>query len=34
LEEREAEIQAAQKKKQAVPGILNPHEVQDDDMRA
>uniref|UniRef100_A0A914WL50 Exportin-1 C-terminal domain-containing protein n=1 Tax=Plectus sambesii TaxID=2011161 RepID=A0A914WL50_9BILA len=32
LEEREAEIQAVQKKKQAVPGILNPHELLEEDM--
>jgi exportin-1 len=32
LEERELEIQAVQKKKQAVPGILNPHELQEEDM--
>lgn len=32
LEEREMEIQAVQKKKQAVPGILNPHELLEEDM--
>jgi len=32
IEEREAEIQAMQKKKMAVPGILNPHEINDDEV--
>uniref|UniRef100_A0A1I7UQG6 CRM1_C domain-containing protein n=2 Tax=Caenorhabditis tropicalis TaxID=1561998 RepID=A0A1I7UQG6_9PELO len=33
LEEREAEIQQAQQRKRAVPGILKPDEVDDEDMR-
>ncbi|EFP00233.1 hypothetical protein GCK72_019377 [Caenorhabditis remanei] len=33
LEEREAEIQQAQQRKRAVPGILKPDEVDDEEMR-
>ena len=33
LEEREAEIQAAQTKKKSVPGMVNPHELEEEEMR-
>uniref|UniRef100_A0A1I7X0G7 CRM1_C domain-containing protein n=1 Tax=Heterorhabditis bacteriophora TaxID=37862 RepID=A0A1I7X0G7_HETBA len=32
LEEREAEIQAAQAKKKSVPGMVNPNEIDEDNM--
>lgn len=33
LEEREAEIQAAQSKKKSVPGMLNPNDIDEDEMK-
>ena len=33
LEDREKEIQAAQEKKMAIPGMMNPNDIEEDDMR-